>query len=161
MLKFLALTGKHNFTDGEHALLTERTHFLDAHGDVQESTLFISLDRNVRFAFRAYAGSSGVEFKLDVKSNGWRDFKTTLRVRNRLMHPRRLSDLAVSDRELEAARCAHGWITSQYYRMTEVMLEKTLYDKGFTAADFAAFKEARARQMKEWIAKGLIVESSD
>ena len=45
--------------------------------------------------------------------------------------------------------------------MTEVMLEKTLYDKGFTAADFAAFKEARARQMKEWIAKGLIVESSD
>jgi hypothetical protein len=161
MLKFLALSGRNSFTDAERALLTERTHFLNADGEVQESALFLSLDRNIRFAFRAYAGTGGVEFRLDVKTSGWRDFKTTLRVRNRLMHPRRLTDLAVSDRELDAARCAHGWMKSQHYRMTEVMLEKILYDKGFTAEDFAAFKEQRAQQNKEWIATGLIVESSD
>lgn len=75
---------------------------LSENGDVIQKSSKISLAKNIRFAFAVYAESNEVENTLDPGAKWWSLLKESIRVRDRLTHPRYPSDLDVSPDEIIA-----------------------------------------------------------
>ncbi|WP_146072081.1 hypothetical protein [Bryocella elongata] len=74
---------------------------------------------NVRFAFRLLAAAYGADFTLDVNSNGWQCLQRAIRVRDRVTHPKCLSDLTVTESEYSDAIRAFIWFDRQSLRIME------------------------------------------
>lgn len=89
------------FSPFELLFLTGLSVDLSENGEIKARWAKITLEKNIVFAFRAYAKAFGVEFKIDKSGQGWEDFKRAVKVRDRLMHPKRLQDLFVADGELK------------------------------------------------------------
>lgn len=96
---------------GTLALLREEAFSLDDRGRVTSIPMFIRIDRNIRFALAAYAHGITEDIDLDYSGSGWAALKSAITIRNRLVHPRSASDLAVSDKDLEEVREAYRWFT--------------------------------------------------
>ncbi len=60
----------------------------------------IPLAKNIRFAFSVFAEANGTKPTLDVGSEWWSKLQESIRVRDRLTHPRSPSDLDVSPSEV-------------------------------------------------------------
>ncbi|MDQ3816348.1 MAG: hypothetical protein M3362_01500 [Acidobacteriota bacterium] len=97
------------FSPGEIALLREESFDLDDKGIVTVKPSNLQLKKNVRFAFASYAKHYGFDFKLKVDDAGWQSFLEAIQIRNRLMHPKQVGDLEVSEREIEITNRAKVW----------------------------------------------------
>jgi hypothetical protein len=64
----------------------------------------------VRFAFRTYAIAHNNNFELIVNDNGWDNFRKALLIRHRLMHPKDIGALLVSDEEMRIVARASVWV---------------------------------------------------
>jgi hypothetical protein len=94
----------------EVALLREEAYDVSDSGEaVTRIDRFIPLDRNIRFVFAVAAHCFGSTYKLDVSGRGWQAFREAIRIRNRLMHPKLPTDLALSDSEFQAVKDAQLW----------------------------------------------------
>jgi hypothetical protein len=117
------------FSQYEIQLLLEVTEEIDDKGERKVRLgNRITLEKNVLFAFRALGQSYNVRFLLNKGEAGWGFLKSAIKVRDRLMHPKRERDLSVSDEELEATMKAYLWILEQhgalYKRCVEAIKER-------------------------------------
>jgi len=95
----------------ESALVFELRHELSDHGEVIERPANVTLERNVRFAFRLYAQVFGIASSLDTNSDWWHALRRSMRVRNRLMHPRQPADLDIGPKHVvDAVVAKRGFI---------------------------------------------------
>lgn len=95
-------------------MLVDETGFeLSDSGDVKIRKAKLRTLANVRFAFKLFAKSNGSRHELRVESNGWQCIQRSLKVRDRLSHPKRFSDLAVSDDEYVDSYKAFIWFERQ------------------------------------------------
>ena len=62
------------------------------------------------FAFTMYARAHNVDYALSVGDSGWVTFKEVVSIRNRLMHPKGLEDLNVSEEEATVVAKASIWV---------------------------------------------------
>jgi hypothetical protein len=97
------------FSDAETALLRETEYHLDDQGRPRERRLATPLKANVRFAISMFAKGYGVGFAPDCSGAGWQRFCAALRIRDRLMHPKKAEDFDVSDDEVTCALEAYEW----------------------------------------------------
>lgn len=95
------LAGRVKYTKAELSVILEESYELNNQGEAVERTSFKSLDKNLRFAFQVYARIYDICFKVDCSGLGWQSFKTAIKIRNRVTHPKRLSDLSITDDELQ------------------------------------------------------------
>jgi hypothetical protein len=95
--------------EAEKALLAEEDYDLDDKGEVTTASAKISITRNVRFAFKILGRAGAFSYELKVDDEGWDSFKKSIKIRDRLMHPKRSEDLAISDQELETVKKASAW----------------------------------------------------
>ncbi|ODS91171.1 MAG: hypothetical protein ABS45_12040 [Comamonas sp. SCN 65-56] len=77
-------------------------------GEVTQKPAKIPLVKNIRFAFSIFAEANGIPHKLDTKAEWWQLLLDSIRVRDRLMHPREPSDLDVAPSETIAMIKAKG-----------------------------------------------------
>jgi hypothetical protein len=49
-------------------------------------------------------------YKVDYGDQGWMNLKTAIEIRNRLVHPKTLDDLSVSDGDVKATVSAFYWV---------------------------------------------------
>src|SRR6059036_2785433 len=96
-----------SFSVGDLMILLEKTYRPDDKGKAEEQRMQISLKNNIKFAFKAYARVHMTEYELNIGDSRWDDFKKSLSVRDRLMHPKRAQDLEVSDEEMNRLQRAH------------------------------------------------------
>lgn len=98
---------------GELASLREEDYQVSS-GKANSRPRFIPVKDNLLFAwdmyFRSFSFSSG--FKPDLSGEGWRCFCESLNVRNRLTHPRSLSDLKISGEEVDGLIIGFHWVLS-------------------------------------------------
>lgn len=106
------------------SMLKEETYTVDSRGKVQTQQKFIPIDANLRFAITMYAKTLKTEQELDCSTQEWQHFKTALRVRNRIVHPKKIDDLEVTDEELGATMKSSLWILHRVMEITEVGLMK-------------------------------------
>jgi hypothetical protein len=101
--------GRLAFSTSELALLAETAPALQADGTVRDAPAQLRFAPHALFAFKAHARAYSYACVLDVGDHHWELMRRSARVRNRLMHPKHLASLQVSDDELADARRALRW----------------------------------------------------
>jgi hypothetical protein len=109
-------------SSAERALLAEESYELDDRGQARARTAFIKLEANIKFAFAMYAKAADAEYELETGEAGWGLLIESIRVRNRLAHPKALADLHVTDTEKDHAREAFNWFGQQHRNMLKVLM---------------------------------------
>lgn len=97
------------FLPEEVILLAEKSYDLDNEGNVKSQAARIPMSKNIRFAFKAFAKVNRTTYELKVDGIGWQSFKKSIKVRDRLMHPKNTIDLVVTDQELTDAKNTFKW----------------------------------------------------
>jgi hypothetical protein len=114
----------------EIALINEEDYELDDRGRIKTRRAHLRFSGNFRFAFAVAAKAAGVTCQLEVGGDGWRALRDSVKVRDRLMHPKRSADLAVTDAEARNAMEAFRWVMDQ---MSHLAAETLLH--GRSSAD--------------------------
>jgi hypothetical protein len=86
----------------------ERTYSVDEKGRIQEQIRFISIPAMIRLASRV-AERVCPKLKIDFGVPGWTDLQLAIKVRNRITHPKNISDLDVSVGDIEISESALHW----------------------------------------------------
>jgi hypothetical protein len=93
----------------EYAAMIEQTYSVDDRGNVNVSPRFLPLATAVRLVVNVVKRSRP-NYQLDFNHVGWANLKAAVEVRNRLVHPKTLEDLNVSDAEIGKAMSAFTWV---------------------------------------------------
>jgi len=121
-------------------LLREETFRVNDRGKVRPTPLHLPLADNIRFVeamVRRINPES--EYQLNFNSPGWSALKLGVKARNRLMHPKALDDLHVSDEELEASNKAFFWFVAFLLSAKDEVI--TFLEREFTNRVRARLKE--------------------
>lgn len=97
------------FTASELSILAEVAPSIDGRGVIQELPANLRFVPNLLFAFGCHARAFDYEPVLRVSDHEWGYLKSSVTVRNRLMHPKQLSSMDISDDEIRTARAALKW----------------------------------------------------
>jgi hypothetical protein len=106
----------------EVAMLLEDSYELNDKGEPVSKVNYIQITKSLRFAFKALAHSYGVNHDIKVDDAGWDNFKKALKIRDRLMHPKRVSDLAVADTDRSLIDKAVGWFGENLHELQSKMV---------------------------------------
>lgn len=98
---------------GERMFLSENTYTIKKNGIVRATDARIPLLSNIQFTFRTFCRLRGIDKHLATSESGWRKLTDAVKVRDRLMHPKKNSDLEVSDLELNEVIDAVEWLDKQ------------------------------------------------
>jgi hypothetical protein len=88
------------YSSAELAMLKEETYSVNDKGQASVGQAKIRFEANFHFALEMLVRGTSLPAKIDKGGEGWQAFKEALRVRDRLMHPKKIADLDVSDQEL-------------------------------------------------------------
>jgi hypothetical protein len=109
-------------TQADKAFAHEQEFKLTNTGDVEIRPAKIPLEANVQFAFKLLAKSTSTSSVLDVAGHQWQAFQGAIKLRDRITHRKKLSDLPVSDEELTGASSAFHWLLTSFIKMrTEIL----------------------------------------
>jgi hypothetical protein len=70
------------------------------------------------------------EYVVDFAHPGWANLREAVAIRNRLVHPRELTDLTVSDIEIRQALSAFNWLLAL---VIEVLRETAAHGESLTS----------------------------
>ena len=97
-------------SDDERRALSETTYFVGEDGKISEQRRFISTTAMVRLTARI-AANCALGDQPDFGVEGWENLKQTIRLRNRITHPKAETDLIVSVEDISRARSAFFWFS--------------------------------------------------
>jgi hypothetical protein len=86
----------------ERFFAVDVNHSLDERGEVVEQRAMLRLAANVRFAFALTEKAYGIKPLFDPGVEWWSCLKTSIKVRDRLMHPKMPDDVDISGDEIVA-----------------------------------------------------------
>jgi hypothetical protein len=107
----------------DRMIASETAYELKDTGEVNPRPLKLKLLSNVRFAFMLFKKNFGISHDLDVTGEGWEFFRRSIKVRDRLTHPKRASDISVSDLELTEGIEAWKWFQANLAKLASEAVE--------------------------------------
>jgi hypothetical protein len=113
----------------EIALAKEEDYELSDNGEVEIRKAKLRFKPNLLFAFKIAAKCNQINFKLSVNCHQWEALLRSIKVRDRLMHPKKSEDMTVTEKEIEAAQIAYEWIFDQFGLLAMMSLSKILKEK--------------------------------
>ena len=114
-----ALSSRASLSRAEAALASEESYQLSAEGEAEAHKRPLRTLPSVLFSLRLWAKVMEVPFKPEQGSPGWDAFKKALRIRDRITHPKSLSESRVSDEDLAMVRKASAWFEGQMQAIIE------------------------------------------
>ena len=113
-LKQLPLSGLGaELTPIERALVLEEDYELDSNGRPMVRPARLKTLNNLRFALELLPRKMGASFAPEYSDHGWEALQLTIKVRDRITHPKMAGDLEISDDEIRNAVRAYYWLHSQ------------------------------------------------
>jgi hypothetical protein len=101
-----------DMSPAERFFAAEVAYYLNDKGEVVERPAQIRLAENLRFAFSLYEKAHSHAPQFDPSSEWWACLRESIKVRDRLMHPRMPADLDVSGDEIvKALKAVRGFET--------------------------------------------------
>jgi hypothetical protein len=107
----------------EQAAMQEETFFVDGHGEVHSQPRYLPLTDAIRLVIEVVKRVRPT-YEIDLTHPGWACLKQTIKLRNRLVHPKKLEELAVTDAERNAAVRGFRWFLA---RAIEVLRQQNEY----------------------------------
>ncbi len=80
---------------------------------------FLPMRDSVKKTFQVFAKAHATQVDVKYDVPGFMDFKNTFELRNNLMHPKKLFDLEVSDKALDAADRGSKWFRAALEKVLE------------------------------------------
>jgi hypothetical protein len=97
-------------TQPQIAILSEVNYVLQENGEVAETPAKIRIASSIRFMFKIMSKMPPFkEHDLVLNDGGWEAFKTGLKIRDRLMHPKDLTSVLISEAEIDTIGRARVW----------------------------------------------------
>jgi hypothetical protein len=103
----------------------EKTYSVDERGYVQEQPRFISMSAMIRLASRV-AEQICPELKIDFGVSGWTDLQLAIKVRNRITHPKNISDLDVTNGDIKITESALLWFLNLQVNVMSATLSASI-----------------------------------
>ena len=110
----LKTPGNESLSQAERSLLADETYVLGNDGEARVRNAKLSTLSSVVFAFKTFAKVKRAKFVLDKSGTGWRCVQRATKLRDRLMHPKSVADLKVSDDDIQEAAVAFYWFHIQF-----------------------------------------------
>ena len=107
------LQHKRDISDAERFLAVDIEHGLSDKGEIAERPAHIRLSDNIRFAFALQEKALGVAKQFDPSTEWWSCLKSSIKVRDRLTHPKLPGDIDVSGDEIITALKAYDGFSKQ------------------------------------------------
>jgi hypothetical protein len=107
------LQHKRHISDAERLLAVDIEHVLSDKGEIVERPAHIRLADNIRFAFALQEKALRVAKQFDPSTEWWSCLKSSIRVRDRLTHPKLPEDIDVSGDDIITALKAYEGFKKQ------------------------------------------------
>src|SRR5262245_19139556 len=107
------LGARMRLTAAERMLAADREPRVTDTGTVTERPARLPTLSNARFAFKVLAKVVDSPYQLDVTGKGWLTLQHAMAIRDRLLHPKTLDDLTVTDRQIRDVLRAYKWFHEQ------------------------------------------------
>ncbi len=98
--------------------LTETSYSVGEKGKLIEQQRFVSLPTMIRLVTNV-AKELAPALEIEINGKGWHDLKRTIVIRNRITHPKGISDLNISSDDTKAAWSGLIWLLSHVERVME------------------------------------------
>ncbi len=143
----LSQTFRLSLTHHEYAAMQEESYAVSQVGKVETVQRFIPLQTSLRLTIEIIRRLRPT-YSVDFGSRGWSNLQSAIKTRNRLVHPKVLEDLEVSNSDLEKAMSAFYWMLA---RNIEVLRESvaSLKDRADKVKRVTALIEPKDR--KAWL----------
>lgn len=113
VLKQLALSNHERnnmlYSAAELSMLRDESYNVSDKGRAETQQKFIPTESNFRFALNMVMRCTKSDFDLDTDSEGWRAFKSALKVRHRITHPKQFASLTITADEFRTTAAALSW----------------------------------------------------
>jgi hypothetical protein len=136
--QFVLVTHKSALDQGEQMICAESAFELDSQGNVERRSARLRFSPNLRFALTICPKAVGSHYRTDFGDGGWDATRNAAKTRDRLVHPKRVADLSVSDAEMAEAYKAAKWVDAEIDRILKaVLLAIRLQEEALTISDTA------------------------
>ncbi|MBH2846077.1 hypothetical protein I6U52_20220 [Serratia marcescens] len=95
-----AINNSIELTQADIDFAFEVSYQLNDKGNIVEGTAHINLTKNIKFAFNLYSKAHQLNKPFDSGLSFWSDLKKSIKIRDRLMHPRAPEDLDIEPKEV-------------------------------------------------------------
>jgi hypothetical protein len=93
--------GGPQFSLAELALLREEQYDLGGKGEARTQIKFLRTADNFQFGIRSFCKAAKIDYEIPKARIEWQAFLQSIKVRNRITHPKNLSELLVSDTDIQ------------------------------------------------------------
>lgn len=107
--------------DADRQALSETNQVVDAQGQLRSQPNFIPTLSLLRFMARI-AERVTSKGQIGFDDNRWKTLNDAIKIRNRITHPKKASDLIVAGSDVDQAFTAFNWMCEQIIRSTEAMV---------------------------------------
>jgi hypothetical protein len=94
----------------EMALLAEESYSLNDDGEIITQPVFLKALRNLKFLLQIFPKANGFSFNPNYSDHKFGSLQKSIKVRNRLMHPKSTAEFNVADEEITAIKEATSWL---------------------------------------------------
>jgi hypothetical protein len=106
----------------EYALLTDHSYELKNNGEPSVQTKHLKLPDNLRFTVNVVQRLFGARLELGVGTTKWDNFLKTVRIRNRVTHPKTAEELTITDEEIALCKEVSSWFNDLAYAFFQGVL---------------------------------------
>ena len=113
--------------DAEITILSELRYHVNDRGKIrEEKNNFIKLKANILFTYKTAAKAFQLNnFALDNSGKGWESFNRAIEVRNRVTHPKSITEIIISDEDMKNGAEAINWFSKEYQKFITFLQAKT------------------------------------
>ena len=123
----LSQTLKVDFSPAELAMLREERYVLGKEGNaITQSGNFQAFIPNLKFAFKSFAKACGLDISLNVSGIPLNHFA---QLRNRITHPKSLSELTITDEEIQVSETVGRWFWNEISALLNEHIQSCLKAK--------------------------------
>ena len=106
----------------------EKSYAVSDNGQIQEQIRFVSIPSMIRLTTQI-AEQLDTELEIDFGVVGWADLKQAIKVRNRITHPKSISDLDISDTDIAIIQSGLLWFLGSVYIQRQHLRAATKFRK--------------------------------
>jgi hypothetical protein len=106
----------------ELELLEERVGYLDSSdGTAKPGNAKLSFLPNLQFSMTSAARALNLDFKLEKGGQGWLAMRDSVKIRDRITHPKNMDSLVISDDEMKKLGQANAWFRDETVRLIDLI----------------------------------------
>ncbi len=111
------------FDDITKLALSETYYFVTEAGVVEQQRRFVPITSSIRLVTRL-AKQISPEIEVDFSGSDWHRFRKAIAIRNRITHPKRPTDLSISDDDIKDVESAFFWLLDVISHVMAAMNEQ-------------------------------------